>query len=255
MTTNTAPLRVSDSITRLLGVLHGGLPGHGWGLVGRGTAGEAFRWSPGDGEIWPARLVQELSYDTPPDVQLCPATLDAHGSSPVATRCVWAEIAQPPVFDKRGWYIPEAVIAEARARLEAFPLPASLVLDQAWSWWVAWLLDSPAALSSAPTRRRVELLQRAIAERVGGRVDDEITVTPTRCVRTPGQAVATETQHAWSLTRRVLRVPGSRNHERGSSGMPRRGGAPVRLLHLDESRYKLEIIETALANGAKKGKR
>ena len=126
----------AQQVSDLLAVLYDGLAprGRAWAKVGRGTAATTFSWPPyAPFDIWPPALLRELRYEVPPDLRLCPATLDEQGARLRDTRLVWSEIPLPPQFDgvgTRGWYVAQETETEAMRRVEAFPLaPSCLAAD------------------------------------------------------------------------------------------------------------------------------
>jgi hypothetical protein len=233
----------AQQVTDLLAALYDGLAPRGFVHVscGRGAASNTFSWPPyAPWDVWPPPLRRELLYDPPDDVRLCPATLDEQGVRLRDTRVVWAEVPLPPRHDRiKGWIVDQSTETGAMEKIEAFPLAPSLIVDQAWSLFVGYLLTEPAALDSAATLRRVEAVQRALAERLGGVTEDVTTALPRSGAGDP----RAETVPGWHPSRRALRVPASRNHDYGRRGE----GGRVFLKHLDESRrYALDEIENAL---------
>jgi hypothetical protein len=139
------------------------------------------------------------------------------------------------------------VAGAATARLAAFPLPVSALVDAFDGLFAVWLLAAPARLDHGPTLARVEALQKALAEALGGRTDTVSEAVPRRGMLLGGQT-PTRTWAAWD-PRRALRLPGSRNRAYGECGRE------VLLARADLSRrYTLEELEAAVApkaNGKK----
>ncbi len=253
MASAAKPTPYLRQVAALTETLFDGLRGQVHVRVGRGTGAQTFSWWPrAPYDLLPEPLLRELAdYDPPDDVLACPSTLDQVGQRVLDTRCLWAEVPLArEVAKERGRPARHVVdpksIAAARARLDAFPLRPSLVVDQGWSLFVGWLLTETARLDRPETLARVEAAQRALAERVGGRTDVLTEPVPGRRSATaPGRPDPTTTVAAWHPSRRALRVPASRNHDDGSAA-----GAGVELEHLDASRrYPLDEVEKALSAG------
>lgn len=189
---------------------------------------------------------------TPDDLAVCPATLDGAGARLQDTRCVWTELPLPPTLSLKpgvGFYVAQETETAALERVEGFPLAPSLVVDQGWSLLVGYLLRESVRLDSPSALHRVEAAQRALAERLGCATADVTAPVPGAGLIQPGVPIPTETTPAWHPSRRVLRLPGSANHDHGGPAV-----ATVELKTLNAgARYALEQIEDGCGNGRGKG--
>src|SRR5581483_4983069 len=102
-----------------------------------------------------------------------------------------------------------------------------------------WLLREPVRVDTNGALGRVANLQRALAEAVGGRIDEVKEIRPRFGSMRPG--VAIESVPAWSPTRAALRLPGSRIRCFGNDGRL------VRLVHADvDARCTIEELELGI---------
>jgi hypothetical protein len=214
-------------------------------VTGRGSATEMHYSAAGElrAGLLPEFLLRELDVQVPGDIQLPLATFTAEAMPELRDLpTVWTEIAAAPMFDGREWRRPPELLEELRARIEAFAVGPSFVVDHGDEWLIVWLLDTPARGDDAVTRARVERLQRTLARSIGGRVDEEQVAIARRQPRELGEATPSVTIAAHDPRRPVFRLPGSFNHFQGL-------GTEVRLVtaanDLEQSRVTLEQLEAA----------
>jgi hypothetical protein len=240
MSTTTSPvtLPLTQQVVGFLDALYGGnARGYARAVVGRGSAATSRVMPAGRVAFVPPWILSELEYAVPDDICLSAATTDQGGHRLLNFCACWVEIDLKPIFDNReGWIASDAALAAARERLDAF-MPASLVIDQAWSWLCLWLLDRPLALDVADGLQRAERVQRALAVALGGLADEARVVIPKGSHSQGGAQYAT--LPAWSPARPACRLPGSVNHDHGDGEV-----VTLAALHPDR-RYTIDTIEAA----------
>jgi hypothetical protein len=130
---------------------------------------------------------------------------------------LFVTIATPPAMTvSDGWQVPADVDAAARARLVAFPLPPTIVLNDLHTLAAVWALEQPLDVAR-DGRQATELLTR-LAARLGGAAGDDVLRT-------------------------MLPLPGTLVRNAGTSALHL-----VELETLNETaRYSLAAIETAMA--------
>jgi len=210
----TAPnLPLCETLVLFLKLLYRGARGYGRAVVGSGRGAREVRIPAGvDIAHLPGWLLDELQFVTPDALNLSPSTFGDDRAALDMT-AAFVTIAPVPTFGhtERGmvWHItPEAALA-ARARLDAFAVPPSVVISGPWSLTAVWPFDRPIRLDDAATRASAFQLQRRLWAALA--VDEHAVVN----VPEPGQsstissAVRSETMPSWSPLWAALSIPGS----------------------------------------------
>ncbi len=233
-------LLLTEQITQLLSALYGDARGHAHFVIGRGSAATVKVLPAGRVEFVPPWILSELEYVVPDDICLPAATADQGGHRLLDLGAVWTEIPLEPVFDTyQGWVVPEDILGAAWARLDAFAVLPSIVIDNAWSLLAAWLLARPLALDMPEQLARAEKAQRRLGEALGGLTDEQQIIQP-KGAGSMGPA-RYATMPAWHPAHPALRLPGSVNHDRGATGCV----VTLAMLQIDR-RYPIGDIEAAL---------
>jgi hypothetical protein len=213
-----------EQLTGYLSALYQGVHGTVAVRIGAGTAASVASVPvPALVAGAPSWLLKEIGYANPDPVTLSVAsTVDGR---PGPLGAVFTELL-----------IDEHTEPAVRARLAAFPLPASVLLDcGAASLIGLWLLTTPVDLRTE--RGRVEQIQRALAEHLGGRLDEVVYPRAKRSLSIPPEPTVLVTELAWAPAR-ALPLPGSASRAHG----PR-----VVFDSLDPTRrYPLDEIERAV---------
>lgn len=217
---------LAQPLTVQLAVLLSALYGKCRGVVCMRSASDGYWHRPEEFSPASPFLLRELSYGLstgrPPEITAQLASSDrAYPHTLLDVPALWAEIG-----------------AAAAAPLERFPRP-SFRIDHGGQMLVAWLLEQPVAVDVPDGLGRVEALQQALAERLGGRLDDVRQIRRMGVVDhggVPPESIVP----AWHPERLVLRIPGSHSLVEGRR--------PVILRSADlDRRYTLSAIEDALA--------
>lgn len=211
-------------------------------LLGRGAGAQQKLVSAQRYEFLDDWLIRELEFQTPDDVRLSVATTARAGSTLLNLGSCFVEIALPPEFRKvhgrQEWHVPADLHAAALQRLDAFSVPPAIVIDSAWALTALWPLTTPLKLDLPVEAERATRLQHGLASALRGRIDDVKTEQPTNGGHA-GQ-VTYSTSPAWAPGHHVVRLPGTRNHDRGAFG------ATVTFLRFSERRVEPSALEAAL---------
>jgi hypothetical protein len=229
-----------SQVAEVFRVMFAGARGDAVCSIGRGSAMRQALW-PGPNMaagLLPGWLLEELSHEAPDDLVVPLMSVPRMGQAePLDVVAVWTEMAFAPVFEGYRWGVSADAHAVARERLDGWPCAPSFIVDGGDTWLVAWLLDGPAAVDKGPAYGRIWNLQHAVAQALGGRIDDVSVTAQQRSARPIGEPLAGRAMPAFEPQRPVLRLPGSRNTELRHD---------VNLVGADLARrYTLEQLETA----------
>ncbi len=108
-------------------------------------------------------------------------------------------------------FVEQALATVRPDQLAGFAFPPSAVLDVEESLVAVWFLSSPVDLRHE--RARVDAVQRALAEHLGGRLDEVAHRLPQRSLSIPPETTVIR-EAAWSITR-AIPLPGSAVQVRG----------------------------------------
>jgi len=229
------PVVTARPLVAQLQALLGALYPAGGGLVRIRSDDDECRAVADGFRLLPTVLLRWLAYDPAAEARVALASWGAADDA-LQVAAVGAELVLPMVFDRREWQPDPAALDGAVARLSAFPLPVSALIDQATGLAALWLLSEPARVD-----QRIQALQAALAQAVGGRTGRVKERVPQRTGRRPGEAVAVVEMEATDPRRFWLRLPGSHNFEKGGRGLV------VQLVHADPSvRYNITELEAAI---------
>lgn len=188
----------------------------------------------------PYHLMRELGYVPAPEIVARLATSDRTTGELLDVTGFWVDLPFTRAWSQSQSYHPEGR-DQVLQPLRDFPEPPTFVVDRTWGVVAVWLLRAPVAVNDGAQLRRVEQLQRTLAERLGGRPGEITEVAPGQGASFDmSKGKRTWALPAWHPVRAVLPLPASRTHE---YSMP---GDPVVLVAADFSRrIQIEDLERA----------
>lgn len=191
-------------------------------------------------EFLPDWVLRELAYATPAEIHFSAITHSQDAQSLLDLAVVWTEITLPLVLSEGELRMDLALRGSTWDKLQTLLPAPTFLLESRTFWVVVWALDRPLQVDLPAERDRAERVQKALAQRLGGRTDEVPLLRSSSAI---GTAEQYQTIVACSPARAALPLPGSVDR--------RDGGGLVTALVLDpDRRSSFDAVEALLQQEA-----